>query len=337
MIDGAKTPGEIQALIVAVRPYIVPLLNDQFGNYVAQCFLRLGTQWNQFVFDALHTKCTEIGLGRFGARAARACLESQYTTKRQQKHVAVAIAQHAVQLTMNPNGALLVTWLMDTSSLPGRYRVLAPKLLPHVGSLCNHKLGSATILKLVNQRVEMDARDMVVKEIFMKDEPLKEILNDHIQGVSVIQKILATGCVSNDEKITFAERVRTVLATLPPDFAVRDSANNQMGYKRLMDELALIPAPATQENGGAMNPSLLLGGGFNNQDIVSPLTPHMTFFSQHHQQGPVSAGLSHSAPLTPPSQPHSANPAFFPVNQTMLMTPPPNGGYHVFPSPGGTK
>ncbi|KAJ1563117.1 hypothetical protein HK405_000124 [Cladochytrium tenue] len=125
-----------------------PLLLDQFGNYVVQCCLRFGSPGNQFIFDAMHAKCWEIGQGRFGARAMRACLESQYTTKRQQKHVAIAIVRNSVSLVTNPNGALLITWLLDTSTLPGRYRVLAPKLAPHVPSLCTHKLASATILKL---------------------------------------------------------------------------------------------------------------------------------------------------------------------------------------------
>ncbi|KAJ3414703.1 hypothetical protein HDV05_006140 [Chytridiales sp. JEL 0842] len=281
MIDTAKTTPEILAITNAIRPFTPPLLLDQFGNYVVQCCLRLGTQRNQFVFDALHTKCTEIGLGRFGARAMRACLESQYTTKRQQKHVAIAIAQHAVALSMNPNGAILVTWLMDTSSLPGRFRVLAPKLVPHVASLCNHKLGSATILKLVNQRVELEARDMIVNEIFKKEETLKEILADAVQGVALIQKVLASGCASTDEKIQFAERVRAALSQMNTSGMAMDAAGgHQMGYKRLMDELAQIPLPLVlnPEGKGPLNPALMLN--FNNHDVVSPLTPHMSFFAQ---------------------------------------------------------
>ena len=148
MIDSAKTTQQIQVIVTALRPFTPPLLLDQFGNYVVQCCLRLGSHRNQFVFDAMHTKCLDIAQGRFGARAMRTCLESQYTSKRQQKHVAIAIVQNSVQLCTNPNGAILVTWLLDASSLPGRFRVLAPKLAPHIASLCTHKLASATILKL---------------------------------------------------------------------------------------------------------------------------------------------------------------------------------------------
>eukprot|EP00833_Pecoramyces_ruminatium_P016291 jgi/Orpsp1_1/1190323/evm.model.d7180000078241.1 len=148
MIDCAKTQVQIQKIIDAIRAYTPPLLLDQFGNYVVQCCLRLGTKCNQFVFDAMAAKCLDIGLGRFGARSVRACLESQYTTKRQQKQVALAILHNSVQLCTNPNGAILLTWLLDTSSLPGRYRALAPKLLKHIPQFCCHKLASATVLKL---------------------------------------------------------------------------------------------------------------------------------------------------------------------------------------------
>jgi hypothetical protein len=148
MIDTATTPEQTIEIVNAIKPFTPPLLLDQFGNYVVQCCLRLGTQRNQFIFDAMSAKCLEIGQGRFGARAMRTCLESQFTTKRQQKGVATSILDHAVQLVTNPNGTLLVTWLLENSALPGRYQALTPKLLPQISSLCSHKLASTTIIKL---------------------------------------------------------------------------------------------------------------------------------------------------------------------------------------------
>ncbi|KAJ3192721.1 hypothetical protein HK101_006085 [Irineochytrium annulatum] len=285
MIDLAKTPTQMACVVNALKQFTPPLLLDQFGNYVVQCCLRMGAQKNQFVFDAMHTKCIEIGTGRFGARAMRACLESQYTTKRQQKHVAIAIVSGALQLVTNPNGSILITWLLDTSSLPGRYRVLAPKLAPHVHSLCNHKLASATILKLVNQRVELDARDIIIRELFFRDEAsLRDVILDQVQGVSVIQKILATACVSADEKVRLADRCRSVLSRIASQGGPGIPTlvkENQMGFKRLLDELAVIPS-SLSANGAPpllmLDPSSNMGGlsagGYLQHDIVSPLTPH---------------------------------------------------------------
>ena len=67
----------------SLHAYTPALFLDQFGNYVVQCCLRL-SQRNQFIFDAMVDRCLDIAQGRFGARAMRACLESQHVTKKQQ-------------------------------------------------------------------------------------------------------------------------------------------------------------------------------------------------------------------------------------------------------------
>jgi hypothetical protein len=93
-------------------------------------------------------RCWDLGQGRFGSRAMKACLESQYTSKAQQKQVSLAIIKNCVQLSMNSNGSILVTWLLDSSQMPGRYRVLAPLVESHLAALCCHKLASVTIFKI---------------------------------------------------------------------------------------------------------------------------------------------------------------------------------------------
>ncbi|KAI8930081.1 hypothetical protein BC831DRAFT_441253 [Entophlyctis helioformis] len=300
IIDCARTPGQAQAVIQGIRPYTPPLLLDQFGNYVVQCCLRLGINHNQFIFDAMAAKCWELGQGRFGARAMRACLESQYTVKRQQKQVSIAIVQHAPQLAMNPNGAILVTWLMDMSTLPGRYRVLAPAMLPHLTSLCTHKLASTCVLKLVNQRFELDARDAVLNELFNNPANLAHVLSDPVHGVAVVQKILASGCASTDERMRLADATRRVL------LRIHDSPDNQPGYKRLMEELSVIPSGqhSTQMSGAALD-------GARIDDVVSPLTPHAPFFSTSQStpgsgSGPAAAtatGGANPSPMRQPSAP----------------------------------
>ncbi|KAI8899559.1 armadillo-type protein [Globomyces pollinis-pini] len=150
IIDCAKTAPQIEAIVTTLKVYAPALLLDQYGNYVIQCCLRLGTHRNQFIFDAMAAKCWELGQGRFGARAMKACLESQFTSKEQQKQVAVAIAQNCVQLCMNSNGSILITWLTDMSGILIRYRMLAPLLLQHLSSICSHKLASTTVLKIGN-------------------------------------------------------------------------------------------------------------------------------------------------------------------------------------------
>lgn len=148
IIDVAKRTDQMEVIVEALRPFAPALLLDQFGNYVIQCCLRLGVEQNQFIFDAIASKTLEIGQGRFGARATKACLESPYISKDQQRKVSLAIVQNCVQLSMNANGSILLTWLLDGSVLPGRYRVLVPIMIPHMPLLACHKLASVSLLKL---------------------------------------------------------------------------------------------------------------------------------------------------------------------------------------------
>jgi hypothetical protein len=148
IIECAKTSGQIEAIVCALRAYTPPLLLDQFGNYVVQCCLKLGEEYNQFVFDAIANKCMEVCQGRFGARAVRACLESPYTTKRQQSQIGLAISQFAVQLSTNSNGSILITWLLELSSVPLRYRKISERFLGNIVQLSTHKLSMPSILKI---------------------------------------------------------------------------------------------------------------------------------------------------------------------------------------------
>jgi hypothetical protein len=155
--------------------------------------LRKGPDQNQYIFDAIVDKCWEIGQGRFGARAVRAILENSIVTKEQQVlkkkkkagsikdreklilflikvYVAAAIVQNTVLLTTNANGVLLLTWLLDTSDLPGRYRVLCPRLLPYLNKLSSHKLGSMTVYKVINQTEEPDASALLMNALSEKSK-----------------------------------------------------------------------------------------------------------------------------------------------------------------------
>nr|CAG8541077.1 14030_t:CDS:2 [Entrophospora candida] len=233
IIECAKTPTQVQIIASNVKPFTPPLLLDQFGNYVVQCCLRLN-QRNQFIFDAMVDRCCEIAQGRFGARAMRTCLESQYVTKKQQKQVAISIIINAVSLSTNPNGALLLTWMLDNSNFPGRYRLLAPRLAPHLAHLCTHKLASLTVLKIINQRQEPDARELTISSLFFSpnDQVLEDVLNDQVHGVGVVQKVLSSPYLDPHEKQKLVDKVKYVLGKL--------KVQQVQGYKRLLEELGMV-------------------------------------------------------------------------------------------------
>ncbi|KAJ9631035.1 hypothetical protein H2203_001563 [Taxawa tesnikishii (nom. ined.)] len=233
IIDVAKTPAQMRLIVDALRPYAVGLFLDQYGNYVMQCCLRFQAPLNDFIFDVMVNRLWETAQGRFGARAMRACLESHFSTKDQQRMMAAVIALHSVQLATNANGALLLTWFLDTCTLPRRRSVLAPRLIPHLVHLCTHKVAYLTVLKIINQRAEPEARDAVVRALFFSpnDSTLADILSDQACGATFIFKVLTTPSLDDKIRPEVLENVRNVLLRL--------KAQPQQGYKRLMDEVGL--------------------------------------------------------------------------------------------------
>jgi len=233
IIDVAKMPQQMGLIVENLRAYTVPLFLDQFGNYVLQCCLRFGSPYNDFIFEAMLSKMWEIAQGRYGARAMRACLESHHSTRDQQRMLAAAIALHSVQLATNANGALLLTWFLDTCTFPQRRTVLAPRLVPHLVHLCTHKVAYLTVLKVINQRNEIEARDTILKALFFSPDNkiLEEILSDHACGATLIFKVLTTPFFDETIRSQVVENVRNVL--------IRLKAQPGQGYKRLMDEVGL--------------------------------------------------------------------------------------------------
>ena len=233
IIEVSRMQNQIDMIVNSLRPYVVPLFLDQYGNYVLQGCLKFGYPNNNFIFETMLSRMWDIAQGRFGARAMRACLESHHSTKGQQRMLAAAIALHSVKLATNANGALLLTWYLDTCVLPNRRNVLAPRLVPHLVRLCTHKVAYLTVLKIINQKTEPAARDTVLEALFSEDgEVLENILNDQQCGATLIFKVLTTPCFESDaQRNEVVTKIRNVLQRL--------KVSGAQGYKRLMDEVGL--------------------------------------------------------------------------------------------------
>lgn len=250
IIDVCKTDSQIRLIVDSLRPYTIPLFLDQYGNYVLQCCLRFGHPYNDFIFETMLSHLNEVSQGRFGARAMRACLESHHATKPQQRMMAAVIALSSMQLATNANGALLLTWLLDTCSFPRRRSVLAPRLVPHLVQLCTHKVAYLTVLKVINQRNEPEARDLVLKALFFgaNDAILEQILRDQTSGVTLIFKILTTPFLDDNMRPDVVRNITKVLTKI--------KAQPNQGYKRLMDEVGMSarPGQSHQQSFGHAHP-----------------------------------------------------------------------------------
>lgn len=231
IIDVARTPQQMAMIVEALRPHGVNLFLDQYGNYVMQCCLRFQAPANNFIFETMLGRLWEVAQGRFGARAMRACLESHFATNDQKRLMAAAIALHSVQLATNSNGALLLTWFLDTCTFPRRRSVLAPRLVPHLVHLCTHKVAYLTVLKIINQRNEAEARDSLLRALFFDEQILTDIISDQTCGATLIFKVLTTPFLDETIRPECIENARNVLLHL--------KVQPSQGYKRLMDEVGL--------------------------------------------------------------------------------------------------
>ncbi|KAK3676210.1 hypothetical protein LTR78_003960 [Recurvomyces mirabilis] len=282
IIDVARTPQQMSMIVDALRPHGVNLFLDQYGNYVMQCCLRFQAPANNFIFETMLNRLWDVAQGRFGARAVRACLESHFATTDQRRLMAAAIALHSVQLSTNSNGALLLTWFLDTCTFPKRRSVLAPRLIPHLVHLCTHKVAYLTVLKIINQRNETDARDSMLKALFFDEKTLTDIVSDQMCGATLIFKVLTTPFLDDSVRPECVENVRNVLLQL--------KAQPSQGYKRLMDEVGLSTrhgSTPVSHDGGRSASKTRQANGLPMLDTAQngyARSPYGTMTPQHQQQ-----------------------------------------------------
>ncbi|CAO3599721.1 unnamed protein product [Absidia cylindrospora] len=247
-----KTPKQCALVRKYVKTYVPALLLDQFGNYVVQCCLRLGEQENQFVFDAMVENCEVISHGRFGARAMRGILESEYTAPRQQTMMAACLLQHTMTMVTHPNGSLLVAWLMDTyTEGPTAVlvsRTLAQTLTPRLASVATHKLGSQLLLKLIHQSLDKEAQDTLLSGL-VTDITLKALLmppnadnnnnnnNHHHRGIQFFQKVIYSSHLSQAKQHVLCARAISILLD---ESSAPSTIPLNSNYQSFLDELNVV-------------------------------------------------------------------------------------------------
>ncbi|KAM0755367.1 hypothetical protein T439DRAFT_320058 [Meredithblackwellia eburnea MCA 4105] len=322
IIQCVQTDLEFAIVEQNLQPYTPPLLLNDFGNYVVQGALRFGTS---FVFDAMVDRCWEIGSGRFGARSTRQTLESPQASKLDIKRVAIAIVLNSVPLATNANGALLVTWLLDTSGLPGRYRLLAPRFAPHLAQLCTHKLASIGVLKIINQRIDPKASRILLDALLdPESKAVEEILGDQVHGSACMTRLLASQALEGNDKATLQERLRKAIAAL--------RVQAIPAYRKIIEDVGLqFHGPVTPQYfqpGQAPAPGMATGSqlsssppGPSHPQWSPQLTP--AGFAPYTQHNFSPAGLNYPGGY-PYQQPGAAPSYPFFVPPTYFSPPPSN-------------
>lgn len=328
IINLARSDAKQMELIAAsLKPYSVKLFNDQFGNYVLQCCLKFGPPHNKFLFESIVDNFLEISSGRFGARCIRTMLDSANLPENAQKPfisneqiflVSSLIVANARELAVNNNGALLITWFLDTFSGPKeletdpRYEMLATQLMPHLDSLCVHKVASAVILKLLGNRVDENVRFYILQALFgpyveepIDDTPsatLKFILaesNDTTTGPLFISKVLVSPgflAAGNEQLLGFYQQhalnqIRRAL--------IEANIQNPQPYKKLFEEVGFFQ-PHASVSGPVNRKVKRVGGKMNGKHNLGFADP------QPFNNGPTryfdGQGGTHMGHYTPQQQ-----------------------------------
>lgn len=253
IIDRATSPEEMALIARNLAPYVPPLSADSYGNYLVSACLKFPAPYNNFIFDAMCDRVWDIAQTRYGARCMRTCLERKETSHYHKKRIATAIILHSVPLATNSNGALLLTWLMDAPELPGRFGLLASRLSGHLSHLATHKLASLTTLRIVNQKEEPEAVNVVLDAIFKSpgDQVLHEILQDQVHGSHTISKIVCGDVVGPEQKEELIQICRRVLESM--------KNTNGYAYRKLL-EVCGLPIPTSAAPPLQGNPNARFGG-----------------------------------------------------------------------------
>jgi protein JSN1 len=179
--------------------------------------------------------------------------------------------------------------------------------VPHLVHLCTHKVAYLTVLKVINQRNEPDARDIVLKALFFSpgDEVLEKILSDQTSGATLIFKVLTTPFFDESMRTEVVKNVSKVLTKL--------KASPSQGYKRLMDEVGLSSRGSgrelhhgrehsTPEKSQHRQSSRHGSAGYPAQPSMDrqyngQFTPNT--FGQNPDNRPISADQTNAPPLDP--------------------------------------
>lgn len=142
------------------------LLEDQFGNYVIQCILVTlpGDEENsKFIVEKIIQNSRKLALGKFSSRALKSILDS--STSERQKLLAQALAKESVLLSVDPNGAVVIQWILD-SELPGKVSLVTGHLQGRLAQVALTKPGSVIVARIIGSPDEPKYRDSAILELY---------------------------------------------------------------------------------------------------------------------------------------------------------------------------
>ncbi len=289
-------------------------MQDQYGNYVIQCCLQFEHDRNQFIMDGMASHCYKIATSRFGSRSMRSCLESPHTSAKQQKIVAAAIIEQAPRLLVDPNGVIVMQWLLD-SDLPGKYKILLPTLEILLPTVVGMRFASNLVIKLLTQNSEPDVRDRLLDILNIDPDlpttSMQSMLREPT-GVQIISKILST--VPSIPRLTFLDALRKALDVMVRpgcaphltrlSFELSESKGGPQGIFDLSSLLPAIPIFSGSDSNATPSPQPVTISSKVKAHISSEFDNHHSLvFGTAHQLCGSSQQFEPRHHSNPPEQP----------------------------------
>jgi len=142
----------------------------------------------------------------------KSCLESTDVTPKQQKQVAMAIIRDSPSLAHDPNGVIVIQWLID-SELPGRFGLIVDQLGQLVVPLASSKHASNIVAKLVQQTSEPSVRETVLDHLLFSNPNVSVLLQDPMASAIILKALMI---VRIPTKLRIAKSLNESLKALGP-------------------------------------------------------------------------------------------------------------------------
>ncbi|KAK4694628.1 protein JSN1, partial [Lecanoromycetidae sp. Uapishka_2] len=219
--NNAMTESDIENTALEMLPEISELASDYLGNTVVQKLFEFCSEpVKDQMLSQIAPHLAEVGVHKNGTWAAQKIIDVS-KSQSQMQTIVDSIRPFTVALFLDQYGNYVLQGCLRFG-YPYNNFIFETMLSPYL-----------TVLKVINQRNELEARDIVLRALFSSedDKTLADILSDQVSGATLIFKVLTTPVFDDNQRNDVIQTVRNVLLRL--------KVTPSQGYKRLMDEVGL--------------------------------------------------------------------------------------------------
>jgi hypothetical protein len=193
-----------KVLTDAIKPAVVHLCIDEYGNHVIQCILRkLPYQYTRFIFYEVATSIEDMACNRNGYFVVLCCLDSCHSEARTQ--VVKRLVENSFVLVQNAYANFTVQKAVDVCG-DDDVRAICESVIGKVCHLATQKFSSQPI-QMFLERCPDGVRDQYICELSGR---IREVMMDPV-GNFVAQKALSVA--TNEQATRLVESMRPYLSS----------------------------------------------------------------------------------------------------------------------------